>query len=344
MSKKINVEDLYVEDIVKGFAKSINVLYFEENNITKVNFPEEFGAGFLKATQFASGLGVIEASYFLKKDLVVEMDKEKVNPLKFIFNLGDTFYHKFDEDAEFERIDKYSGAIIGSSIRNTTSFKIPKEKEIYIFSLELNRNLFEHKIKSFNFDLNDDLQTLLRDVRALNPFFFEYLFGAEVFEAIKKITTTDKKGFVGSLYKEGITYTILSDTLETYLGRNDHSKFSITLSEEDISKVLSISGFIDKNLDSLPTIDNIAKDNLISESKIQKIFNSYYNCSVNDYIKNKRLTKAREMLETSDFSISEISQKIGVKSNSYFTKIFRERYGVNPSEYRNSRLKNIRFY
>ena len=344
MSKKINVEDLYVEDIVKGFAKKVNALYFEENNVTKVNFPEEFGAGFLKATQFASGLGVIEASYFLKNDLVVEMDKQKVNPLKFVFNLGEAFYHKFDKSSNFEKIDKFSGAIIGSSISNTHFFKIPKEKEIYIFSLELNRNLFEHKIKSFRFDLDDDLHTLLKDVRAENPFFFEYLFGSEVFEAIKKITISTKKGFVGSLYKEGITYTILSDTLETYLGRKEHTNFRVSLSQEETNKVLSISEFIDKNLDNLPTIDIIAKENLISESKIQKIFNNYYNCSVNDFIKNKRLTKARNLLEKSDFSISEISQKIGVKSNSYFTKIFRERYGVNPSEYKNSRLKNIRFY
>lgn len=344
MVKKINIEDLYVEDIVKGFAKNINALCLEENNITKISFPIEFGKGYLKATQFASGLGIIEASYFLKNDLIVEMDKEKINPLKFLFNLGESFYQKFDEETEFEEIKKFSGAIVGSSVNNTTSFKIPKEKEVYIFSVELNRNLFEHKIKSFRFNLDEDLIALLKDVKAINPFFYNYLFGVEVFDAIKKITTTQRKGFTGSLYKEGITYTILADTLETYLGKRDHRFLNKDLTEKEISKVISISDFIDKNLENLPTIDLIAKENSISETKIQKFFNAYYNCSVNDFIKNKRLTKARDLLEKSDFSIAEISQQIGVKSNSYFTKIFRERYGVNPSEYKNSRLKNIRFY
>ncbi|WP_299670423.1 helix-turn-helix transcriptional regulator [uncultured Polaribacter sp.] len=343
MTKKVTIEDLYVEDLVKGVAKKMNVLCLEEHNITKLTIPDDIGSGFLKATQFASGLGILETSYNFKEDFVIEMEKHKVNPLKFVFNLGDKFYHKFNQEATFEGIDKYSGAIIGSSIDKHHSFKIPKNKNIVIFSLELNRNLFEHKLKSFKFDLNDDLNTLLRDVKAINPFFFKYLFGAEIFELINKITTNKKKGFIGSLYKEGLTYSILSDTLETYLGEK-HSEHLHNLSVEDVDTVLEISDFIEENLSELPTIDVIANNHLLSETKIQKIFKDYYNCSVHDFIRNKRLTEVRELLEKTNFSIGEIADKVGILSNSYLSKIFKERYGVSPSKYRGSRLSKVRFY
>ena len=87
MTKNVKVEDLYVEDIVKELARSLGVNFKEENNITHVDFPKNIGYGFIRATQFASGLGTIQASYFLKEDLVVDMDKTRVNPLKFVFNL-----------------------------------------------------------------------------------------------------------------------------------------------------------------------------------------------------------------------------------------------------------------
>ena len=136
------------------------------------------------------------------------MEKDKINPLKFVFNLGGTFYHKFDREKEFKEIKKYESVIIGGSNNDMHSFKIPGNKQIKVLSLELNRNLFEHKTAKFN--LTDDLKVLFNDVNALNPFFYSYNFGSAEFEMIKKITETEKEGFVGSLFKEGLTYSLLS--------------------------------------------------------------------------------------------------------------------------------------
>ncbi|MDX2066862.1 MAG: helix-turn-helix domain-containing protein [Haliscomenobacter sp.] len=52
------------------------------------------------------------------------------------------------------------------------------------------------------------------------------------------------------------------------------------------------------------------------------------------YIRCFRLQKSKEMLETSDYSIGEIAFKTGFKSQSHFTRIFRERFGVRPSAFR----------
>jgi AraC-like DNA-binding protein len=343
MTQKIVVEDLFVEDIVKEMAKSMHALYAEEHNTTKVIVPDEFGSGNIEATQFASGLGIIDTDYNLSEDFIIKMQKHKVNPLKFVYNLGDTFYHRFENEGEFEGINKYSGAIIGSSIEKVHTFKIPKEKNIYFFSIELNRNLFEHKLQRFKFDLGDDLSELLRDVKAINPFFYTYPFGADEFDQIKKITKNEKKGFIGSLFKEGITYTLLSNTLEQYMGKKCDD-CEADLASDEVDTVLEISSFIEKNLNNLPTIEEIARRNFISESKLQKLFQSYYKCSVNDFTRNKRLNQARILLETTKLSMAEIAHELGIKSNSYLSKTFKERYGVTPSNYRDSRLSKIRFY
>lgn len=73
MTQKLVVEDLFVEEIVKEMAKSMHALYVEEHNNTKVTVPEEFGSGKIEATQFASGLGIIDTDYNLSEDFIIKI-------------------------------------------------------------------------------------------------------------------------------------------------------------------------------------------------------------------------------------------------------------------------------
>ncbi len=52
------------------------------------------------------------------------------------------------------------------------------------------------------------------------------------------------------------------------------------------------------------------------------------------YIRCFRLQKAKEMLETSDLTVGEVAFKTGFQSQSHFTRVFIERYGVRPSAFR----------
>jgi transcriptional regulator GlxA family with amidase domain len=52
------------------------------------------------------------------------------------------------------------------------------------------------------------------------------------------------------------------------------------------------------------------------------------------YIKNMRLQNAKELLETTDLTVGEVTFKTGFQSQSHFTKIFLQRYGVLPSVFR----------
>lgn len=53
-----------------------------------------------------------------------------------------------------------------------------------------------------------------------------------------------------------------------------------------------------------------------------------------NHIKTMRLQKAKELLETTDCTVSEITFKTGFQTVSHFTKIFKKQYGIVPSAYR----------
>ncbi len=56
--------------------------------------------------------------------------------------------------------------------------------------------------------------------------------------------------------------------------------------------------------------------------------------SVNEFVKIVRLKKAAELLVDSDFQISDIAERVGFNSFAYFTKSFKEYFGVTPSQYK----------
>jgi AraC-like DNA-binding protein len=53
-----------------------------------------------------------------------------------------------------------------------------------------------------------------------------------------------------------------------------------------------------------------------------------------EYLLRYRIEKARGLLCSTGQSIKEVSRDCGFRSESYFSKVFRERVGTSPREYR----------
>ena len=54
-----------------------------------------------------------------------------------------------------------------------------------------------------------------------------------------------------------------------------------------------------------------------------------------ELLRTARLQRARQMLLTTDKNISEIAYEVGFSAPSYFTKCFRDEFGISPSELTN---------
>lgn len=73
----------------------------------------------------------------------------------------------------------------------------------------------------------------------------------------------------------------------------------------------------------------------ITPSYFSRIFNEICTCAFPDYLSGYRLEKAKQMLiESPNKSIQQICEEVGYTSSSYFTAMFKKKYGVTPSKYR----------
>jgi len=81
-------------------------------------------------------------------------------------------------------------------------------------------------------------------------------------------------------------------------------------------------------------IESIADQLNRSSTYICHIYKQQTGATILDRIVEARMSKAREYLQDSDFSVAEIAERVGFSSSSYFFKVFKKVHGATPSSYR----------
>ena len=67
---------------------------------------------------------------------------------------------------------------------------------------------------------------------------------------------------------------------------------------------------------------------------LTKLFKSKYGYSIYEYVLKLRMERAKELLANEENKIIDIAGRLGYADNHYFSKAFRNYYGVSPSQYR----------
>lgn len=83
------------------------------------------------------------------------------------------------------------------------------------------------------------------------------------------------------------------------------------------------------------SVDFICERLFISRSSLYNKMREYNHQPLADYIRNVRLTMAAELLLDPSYTINEVVMDVGMVNTSHFSKVFKTKYGMSPSEYKN---------
>jgi AraC-like DNA-binding protein len=96
----------------------------------------------------------------------------------------------------------------------------------------------------------------------------------------------------------------------------------------------SIIHFIENNLsDNSISNTSLAQKAGISEVYLRKLFISNLGITPKQYILDLRLKKAKQLLTDTNHTVTTISEKCGFTSPYHFSRIFKEKTGVTPTQY-----------
>ena len=82
------------------------------------------------------------------------------------------------------------------------------------------------------------------------------------------------------------------------------------------------------------TIDGFARIAQRSVGTFKREFHEYYHTTPGRWLTQKRLEYAKDLLDTSKKNVSEIADESGFENITHFSRIFKEKYGLSPLQYR----------
>lgn len=113
---------------------------------------------------------------------------------------------------------------------------------------------------------------------------------------------------------------------------------------ENTELIFNAVNFAKKNAtESGISVEEVAKNAGFSIDYFNRIFLSHTGFTVTAYINYVRLKQAAFLLRTTDKSVLDIALQIGYDSHEGFTKSFKKKYGVTPSEYRTENKNRMMF-
>ena len=87
---------------------------------------------------------------------------------------------------------------------------------------------------------------------------------------------------------------------------------------------------VEENYTSPITLEELAYLSGRSLSSFKRDFQSIYGETPAKWIREKRLSKARQMLQSSRMSVADVAYSLGFENPTHFSRIFKERFGSSP--------------
>ncbi len=104
----------------------------------------------------------------------------------------------------------------------------------------------------------------------------------------------------------------------------------------DKKLVQDATNYIEENLDNTDiSVETMAEAMAMSRVHLYKKLTAITDLTPSEFIRQVRLQHAEQLLRKSQLSVAEVAYKVGFNNPRYFSKYFKEMYGMMPSEYKN---------
>ncbi len=113
-----------------------------------------------------------------------------------------------------------------------------------------------------------------------------------------------------------------------------HRKSDTTVNYGSAHRIAQATAqYISTNYDKPICLSTLAKEYSVSEGYLSKLFKKYTGMGINQYINISRIMAAKEMLNNTDMSVTEVAYECGFNDSNYFSLMFKKLTGISPKKY-----------
>lgn len=140
-------------------------------------------------------------------------------------------------------------------------------------------------------------------------------------------------------YAESSIWARILDMLtligRTNIYRTSHTReFPNDRRQDYVARFMSVCDYISDHISAAITVDDLAQIAGFSKFHFSRLFKDFTGLSVHEYLITQRIAVAEQLLYRTDLRITDVAMSAGFGSISTFTRVFKEKKGMTPSDFR----------
>ncbi|HEV8515429.1 MAG TPA: AraC family transcriptional regulator [Cyclobacteriaceae bacterium] len=223
---------------------------------------------------------------------------------------------------------------------NENTFFVSNPKQEYTLSIP-------NEAETFNIHIGEKIgKEIWHDVTHSNNYLLDYPFeistspelhnrihwrNNDFNSIISKIAVVDSEVKEQELLGELIF--LLLDEKRKSIKKSKNLQATKSATREEIARRLHLAtDLIYTHFDKDLSLDDLSRVSCLSKFHFIRLFKEYFNESPYQFITRLRLEKAVSYLNSSRYTVKEISEKVGIANSSSFSRLFKNHFGVYPTQ------------
>ncbi len=332
--KEIVIKSVKDEDILNQLKERLEGTLEERWGERTLSFDNDLGKGVIRNIGFDWGVSLMDSQITFYDDTKITIKSKGISPVEFIFISKGAITYKEGHLGNNLKLEQFQNIIISPERFQEKNFIFPAKEELKVNSIRIFKKEYLKKKNNNVSHLNELLLSVFNDDKNNMPYSHGGSYSLKIADEVKELNNVHDSGIMRTLSIEGRIYLILSLQLLEHHNSESEGKVQESISKEDIKKIHHLADYIIDNISGPISVQVLSRKSGLSPKKLQLGFKVLYSKTVNEYVRQLKLEVSRDYIKTTDLTISEIVYLVGIKSRSYFSKIFNEAYGVLPTEYR----------
>lgn len=288
----------------------------------------DMGEGYLHASRLPNGLSILISENCFNFDMYLH--RKQIDECYYILGFEEIYIkHQLIDVINGHREKRYPPLFAGAYL-NTTYFD-----RVSISSkgngIRMVRCIFDSRWMAKFLGIKKDDEVLKKYLalrsRNLN---FEPL-DAEYRDLLEDVFKTDPENPLYATITENRIMQLIERFFTNIYQKATQVK-SLQIRQEDIYRMMEIENNLMQDFSkNPPTVEALAEKHEMGVSKLKRQFKQIYGKPVFEYFQKNRMSRAKDMLMSGEYTVKEVGYKLGYQNLSNFANAFKKEYGVLPS-------------
>lgn len=161
---------------------------------------------------------------------------------------------------------------------------------------------------------------------------------------VQQIINCPYQGTAKRMYLQGKVIELMALQLAPFLEDNTQTdKLTIArgstsdvtqrqLKKQTIAKIYHAKEILQSRLENPPLLSELAQQVSISESSLQRGFQTLFGTTVFGYLTSQRMQQAHQLLRNNNLTVAEVANIVGYAHLGHFAAAFKRKFGITPQE------------